>query len=85
MHDWKIRIAGYGTFDFHGTEEEAEATRAHKAKWEQGAGHKYRADLPTEYDRLTKQMCDLFDAGQGVPMTLLRKRQRARNTMQVAA
>lgn len=75
--DWKIRISGYGTFDFHGTEAEAEEMRRHKAEWERGSGIKWRADLATEYDRLTAECGALWDAGEGVPVWLLRNRAKA--------
>lgn len=45
---WKIRVAGYGTFDFEGTEAEAEEMRIHKANWEQGPAIKWRTDLGNE-------------------------------------
>lgn len=64
--DWKIRISGYGTFDFIGTEEEAEAMRASKANWERGAGMKWRVgEWARESDRIAAQIAALFDAGQG--------------------
>ena len=31
---WVITVAGYGSFDFHGTEREAEEMRRHKSRWE---------------------------------------------------
>lgn len=40
---WKIDVTGYGTFDFDGTEQEAEEMRRHKAEWEGGVGRKWRA------------------------------------------
>lgn len=43
---WMIRISGYGTFEFEGTEQEAEEMRANKARWEQGAGIKWRKNNP---------------------------------------
>lgn len=75
--DWKIRIAGYGTFDFHGTEDEAEAMRRHKCQWEQGIGFKYRADLARESDRIGAQICEIADSGKGVPAKLFFERLRA--------
>lgn len=75
--NWKIRIAGYGTFDFHGTEDEAEAMRKHKCQWEQGIGHKYRADLARESDRIGKQICEIFDRGKGAPAELFDRRRDA--------
>lgn len=75
--DWKIRINGYGTFDFNGTEAEAEEMRRHKAAWERGNGIKWRADLATEYDRLTAECAALWDAKKGVPASLTRRRAKA--------
>lgn len=40
---WLISVTGYGAFLFHGTEEEAEEMRAHKADWEGGVGKKRKA------------------------------------------
>lgn len=39
---WVILIGGYGAFLFRGTEEEAEAERVHKARWERS-----RTTLPS--------------------------------------
>lgn len=38
---WIIWVAGYGPFEFEGTEAEAEEMRAHKANWEQGIAKKF--------------------------------------------
>lgn len=47
IHDWKIRIGnGYGTFDFRGTEAEAEEMRVSKANWWQARGVKWMAADP---------------------------------------
>jgi hypothetical protein len=75
---WMIRVAGYGTFEFTGTEAEAEATRGAKAQWEHGSGMKWRKDLLRESDRIGAQMAALFEQGEGVPMEMLRKRAEAR-------
>lgn len=70
--DWKIRISGYGTFDFAGTEEQAEAMRAHKANWERGSGWKYRVGTwARESDKLTQKLCGLWDEGKGGPGDLM--------------
>ena len=34
VYDWIITVAGYGEFEFTGTEEEAEEMRRNKARWE---------------------------------------------------
>lgn len=78
---WRIRIAGYGTFDFHGTEDEAEKMRAHKSRWERGHGMKWRASLATDLDRATAEMAKLWDAGKGVPSRLCRKRDKLRRAL----
>jgi len=31
---WIITVGGYGSFEFEGTEQEAEEMRQHKASWE---------------------------------------------------
>jgi len=74
---WKIRVAGYGTFEFTGTEEQAEQMRCHKARWEQGVAMKWRADLSRESDRLANEIAGLFDSGSGAPPELFRRRQEA--------
>ncbi len=76
--DWKIRVVGYGTFDFLGTEAEAEEMRRHKARWEGGVAVKWRADLSRESDRLQAEIADLWDAGKGAPTRLVNKLAAAR-------
>ncbi len=76
---WRIRVAGYGTFDFEGTEAEAEDMRRHKAQWERGIAHKWRTENPTEVDKIVAQMCALWDEGKGVPQRLMNKLNRARS------
>lgn len=44
---WAIRVSGYGSFLFSGTEAEAEEMRVHKARWEQGVARKRKA-TPSE-------------------------------------
>jgi hypothetical protein len=39
---WTITVAGYGSFGYVGSEDEAEAMRKHKANWERGVGKKVR-------------------------------------------
>ena len=50
---WVIRVGGYGSFIFDGTEEEAEEMRCHKSNWEQAVARKRLAD---ECERLTGQI-----------------------------
>lgn len=48
---WKITVAGYGSFNFEGTEAQAEEMRRHKANWEKSPAAKLRIrDLPPEQD-----------------------------------
>lgn len=69
---WRIRIAGYGTFDFEGTEEQAEEMRAHKANWERGAGMKWRIGVWAKpSDLLLQKQANLFDLGKGCPGELI--------------
>ena len=70
---WKIRVQGYGTFDFDGTEVEAEAMRQHKGRWEGGVAIMWRADLSTELDRLRAEQARPWDAGKGMPQKLAAK------------
>lgn len=45
--DWRLWVGGgYGHFDFHGTEAEAEQMRIHKARWESAVAFKWRASDP---------------------------------------
>lgn len=78
---WIIWISGYGSFDFEGTEAEAEEMRAHKANWERGRGEKWRADLSREVDCLTRDIVDLWASHQGVPPSLLQARKAAREAV----
>jgi hypothetical protein len=71
---WKIRVHGYGTFDFEGTETEAEEMRAHKAQWERGTALKWRPTGGTELDRVTEEVVALLDSGKGIPASLWSKR-----------
>lgn len=70
---WKIRIAGYGTFEFTGTEAEAERRRRDKAVYEQGTGMMWRKDLLREGDRLGAEIAALFDSGKGAPGELIKR------------
>jgi hypothetical protein len=42
---WIIWVAGYGAFEFVGTEAEAEEMRAHKAVWEHAVAKKFDTGL----------------------------------------
>lgn len=74
---WLIRIAGYGTFEFEGTEQEAEDMRKNKAKWEGGRGLKWRiGEWRVESDIITACVADFFDAGFGAPGSLINLRRK---------
>ena len=75
---WMIRISGYGTFEFEGTEQEAEARRSHKSRWERGSGIKWRKDLSRESDRISSDIAGLWDEGKGVPKKLFHRLKTAR-------
>lgn len=75
---WKIRIAGYGTFEFEGTEDGAQEAMRNKSRWEGGSGLYWRADLLRDYDRLTAKIAAAFDDGLGVPMSLIERRNAAK-------
>jgi hypothetical protein len=74
---WMIRVSGYGTFEFIGTDAEAEEMRRHKCNWEQGSGLKWRKNLSRTSDKLTKEIADTFDAGMRVSSKLLKARTMA--------
>ena len=82
---WKIRIAGYGTFDFNGTEAEAEDMRSRKSQWEKGSGIKWCVSDPTEVDKLTELMAWYFDNGSGCPAWLFRARAKCIKESKLAA
>ena len=65
-HAWKIRVQGYGTFDFYGTEVEAEEMRVHKARWERGSSLKWKTDPTNPVDRLTAEIASDLDEGKGI-------------------
>lgn len=48
---WTIHVGGYGTFEFFGTEAEAETMRRHKANWENSVGKKHESSV-------TCRICD---------------------------
>lgn len=75
---WKIRIAGYGTFEFTGTEAEADQRRGDKAVYEQGPGMMWRKDLLRDSDRLGAEIATLFDSGKGAPSELVKRRTAAK-------
>lgn len=62
---WRISIGGYGAFAYYGDELEAEEMRAHKARWEGGAGSKQPIDA---------------DDPMVVMEVLFRRRERERGT-----
>lgn len=81
---WLIRIQGYGTFDFDGTEAEAEEMRRHKANWERGNGMKWCVSAPNEVDRITAEIAALWDSGRGAPQRLFTKRRKAAEAVALA-
>lgn len=52
---WAVYVGGYGAFLHEGTEAEAEAMRAHKARWEGGIGRKRLATPQEVLDRTPSQ------------------------------
>lgn len=77
---WMIRVAGYGTMEFTGTQAEAEEMRAHKANWERGSAMMWRKDLARESDRIGSEIAALFEQGKGVPSGMLKRRAEARKS-----
>jgi len=41
---WWIQVSGYGSFEFEGSESEAEEMRVHKARWEGGIARKWKIE-----------------------------------------
>lgn len=66
VRDWRIRIAGYGTFSFSGTRELAEARMRSKARWEGGVGTMWPADPITKSEKIEKEIGEAFERGEGV-------------------
>lgn len=52
---WAIKVTGYGTFAYYGTEIEAEDMRDHKTNWEGGHGTK----RPATEDEIKEALKDL--------------------------
>lgn len=75
--DWLIRVTGHGTFDFEGTEPEAEQARRAAAARHYTTALKWRADLSRESDRLTARIAAAFDAGDPVSPLILTARAKA--------
>lgn len=75
---WNIWIKGYGSFNFEGTEIEAEEMRQHKSRWERGVGIKWRVENQRPSDKLIEQQVALWDDGKGVPQSLLAKIKKAK-------
>lgn len=69
---WQIFVAGYGQFDFEGTEAEAEEMRAHKSRWERGVGTKWRDD-GSPLAKLEQERASLWASGKGVPQSLMKR------------
>jgi hypothetical protein len=76
---WTIWVAGYGKFNFDGTEAEAEEMRRHKANWEGGQGRKWRTNNQTEVDKLTEEIVGIWESGEGVPQSLMSRLHKAKN------
>lgn len=64
---WNIYIAGYGVFEFVGTEYEAEQARIAKSKWERGIGVKYRLTNPNTLDKLQELKVWFFSTRGSCP------------------
>lgn len=75
--DWLIRVTGHTTFDFEGTEPEAEQARRAAAARHYTTALKWRADLSRESDRLTARIAAAFDRGEPVSPLLLTARAKA--------
>lgn len=75
---WKIRIHGFDTIDFTGTEAEAEQFRRGKALWERSTALKWRTRGQTEYDKLTAEIARYLDAEVEIPEKLMLKWQIAK-------
>ena len=51
MSKWIIEVGGYGSFEFEGTEAQAEKMRVHKAQWEQAGATKKIAPPEEEVEK----------------------------------
>lgn len=77
--EWRIRISGYGTFDFFGTEEQAEDRRKSKAKWEGAiSSAKWRKTPRTVSEKLVELREWFFENERGCPIWVITKIKQAK-------
>ena len=74
---WKIRISRWGTFEFEGTESEAEIARINKAKWENSLSSKWRITNQRESDKIKAIMEESFEKNGSCSSELSRKLRNA--------
>jgi hypothetical protein len=77
---WNIWVNGYGRFEFEGAEAQAEDRRIAKGQHEGGVSRKWRVNNQRESDKLTAQIVDFWESGQGVPQSLLARLRKAKET-----
>lgn len=65
-HKWRIYVSDYGSFEFEGTDEEADAMRKRKAAWEGGNSLAWRITDQRESDILISQVAERWENGEGV-------------------
>lgn len=70
---WRIRISGYGTYTFEGTETEAEVERKRKAAWEGGMSAKWPAHPETPVEKMQEVREWFFETQGSCPMWVVRK------------
>jgi hypothetical protein len=75
---WCIRISGYGTFDFFGTQTEADKARENKARWERATSMMWRKDLARPSDKIKAQIAASFDEKGSAPRLLFTRLRRAK-------
>ena len=71
---WLIRVHGYGTYYFKGTEAEAETVLVQKGQLGCSADLKWRKDLSRASDKIAAEIARLLDAGLGVTSELFKQR-----------
>lgn len=77
------QVSGYGRFTITApTRIAAEWTAEQKRQWEKALNVMvWDPALPTDFDKFTSMIADIFADGEGVPTSLLRSRAKARKEL----
>lgn len=77
------QVSGYGRFTITApTRRAAEWTAQQKKEWEKALNVMvWDPALPTDFDKFTSMIADIFADGEGVPTSLLQSRAKARKEL----